>query len=80
MFFFVDCVSGWYGSNCNSKCSEYCAQISCNRSTAECTNGCKPGYYQPQCNERKIQQTTYTFKVDVIYLKLFNKKVKMCIS
>lgn len=59
--FFVDCISGWYDLNCNSKCSEFCAQTSCNRSTAVCLNGCKPGYHLPQCNERKIQETTFIF-------------------
>ena len=52
--FFVEC-NGTYGNNCVHNCSGNCLDDSpCNRQTGQCDMGCKPGYTNALCNERKL--------------------------
>nr|XP_022312496.1 uncharacterized protein LOC111117633 [Crassostrea virginica] len=45
-----DCVDGHYGENCEKKCSVYCKNQSCERTTGICTHGCQWGYTESHCN------------------------------
>nr|XP_022306194.1 neurogenic locus notch homolog protein 1-like isoform X2 [Crassostrea virginica] len=46
-----DCVDGHYGKNCEKNCSVFCKNQSCERSTGNCTYGCKWGYTGSHCNQ-----------------------------
>lgn len=51
MLRFVDCKEGEYGANCEQNCSPNCHNNICNMYTGVCSEGCKPGYILPYCNE-----------------------------
>lgn len=47
----VDCNSGFYGKNCNSKCGLCLKEsLTCDHITGACVGGCKPGYKAPNCH------------------------------
>ncbi|XP_071086709.1 multiple epidermal growth factor-like domains protein 10, partial [Haliotis cracherodii] len=43
------CNVGWYGTNCSSRCSSRCANMSCDEYGA-CADGCAPGYNGTDCS------------------------------
>lgn len=73
MIFFVVCVSGYYGKNCNNQCSINCyMNRSCDRVTGECDGGCKPGWTGINCDWGKYNLSLlhdYDFKVITRYLR-----------
>lgn len=63
VFFFIECISGLYGNECNFKCSQFCHEELCYGSTGECVNGCEDGYIGGLCKTRKIAAVIMYIKI-----------------
>lgn len=48
-----DCIAGLYGTFCEKKCSQFCQNDYCNKTTGFCLNGCRSGYLGNTCNQSK---------------------------
>ncbi|KAK7481944.1 hypothetical protein BaRGS_00026852, partial [Batillaria attramentaria] len=51
------CQPGWYGDQCDQRCSEHClpddnAEIICLQTHGNCSAGCSEGWYTQNCSER----------------------------
>lgn len=53
-FFFIECISGLYGNECNFNCSQFCHEQLCYQTTGECVHGCEDGYIGGLCKTRNI--------------------------
>lgn len=50
--YILECPLGYYGENCDYKCSEYCfVPRRCDRVTGQCYGGCQPGWYTKTCEQ-----------------------------
>ena len=52
ILFLAECVDGYFGFNCSTRCEVDICKGSdvCNKTNGECLNGCKyPGYQVPEC-------------------------------
>lgn len=50
--YILECPVGYYGENCNNKCSMYCSVPSqCDSFTGQCNGGCQPGWYTKTCEQ-----------------------------
>lgn len=46
------CSHGWYGQDCEQRCSGYCKRYtSCNHMTRQCEKGCEVGWSGSFCNK-----------------------------
>lgn len=51
--FNFECPKGYYGENCDYKCSEYCYEPrQCDSVTGQCYGGCQPGWYTKTCEQK----------------------------
>lgn len=51
-FFIVECIAGYYGLECKSKCVGHCKDNKqCNHINGTCDDGCKDGYTGSDCTE-----------------------------
>lgn len=50
---FLECIAGMYGAVCEKKCSQFCQNDFCNKTTGFCLNGCRSGYLGNTCNQSK---------------------------
>lgn len=51
-FFIVECIAGYYGIECKSKCVGHCKDNKqCNHVNGTCDDGCKVGYTGSNCTE-----------------------------
>jgi hypothetical protein len=59
------CDTGFYGQNCEEKCTEHCAGGSrnCNTTTGNCEMGCQPGWIGLRC-----VNGTFDWLTDLAYL------------
>lgn len=47
----IECMPGFYGNNCEEKCSQKCNTITgCEKITGHCVGGCKIGWKGVFCN------------------------------
>ena len=46
---YLECLDGFYGSNCNATCGNCKLGQFCDKGTGECLSGCKPHYNPPLC-------------------------------
>ena len=73
--FFVEC-NGTYGKNCVHNCSGNCLNDSpCNTQTGHCDMGCKPGYTNVLCNERKLLLWTNYVIFDVNSMVYLDQRI-----
>lgn len=50
----LECSSGYYGKNCENRCSENCYMTGrCDRVTGQCNRGCKPGWTTKTCKQSR---------------------------
>lgn len=49
----LGCCSGYYGKDCNHRCSINCNTYNCDRFTGQCFGGCKPGWTGFMCDQGK---------------------------
>lgn len=50
--YILECPVGYYGENCDNKCSKYCSvRRLCDRVTGQCYGGCQPGWYTKTCEQ-----------------------------
>lgn len=61
--FFIECISGLYGNECNFNCSQFCHDQVCYGATGECVNGCQDGYIGGLCKTRNIQDVIMFIKI-----------------
>lgn len=55
----LECELGYYGKNCENRCSENCnVPRRCNRVTGQCNEGCKAGWYTITCKESRYFSNT----------------------
>lgn len=48
------CEIGYYGENCDNRCSRYCLlPRQCDRVTGQCYGGCQPGWYTITCEQSR---------------------------
>lgn len=48
------CEIGYYGKNCDNRCSEYCfLPRQCDRVRGQCNGGCQPGWYTKTCEQSR---------------------------
>lgn len=50
--YILECPIGYYGVNCDHKCSEYCYEPRrCDGVTGQCYGGCQTGWYTTTCEQ-----------------------------
>lgn len=65
-----DCIAGMYGAVCEKKCSQFCLNDNCKKTTGFCLNGCKSGYLGDICNQSKGSYT-YLFLSLSLFLSFY---------
>lgn len=49
---FTECTLGWFGPNCESRCSKNCeVPVRCYWITGQCEGGCQAGWENPSCDK-----------------------------
>lgn len=57
-FKILECVNGYYGKNCDNKCSRHCfVSRQCDSVTGQCYGGCQTGWYTKTCEQSKCFDT-----------------------
>lgn len=49
LWIIVECVSGFYDSNCTAKCGQCLEGATCDKESGKCSTGCKPNFHPPLC-------------------------------
>lgn len=63
VWYIVACEPGYYGKDCNHRCSVNCSvEYNCDKSTGQCIGGCRPGLTGTVCdNGKKCVDDVYIF-------------------
>ena len=48
--YFVVCMDGYYGNNCNTECGSCLNMEVCDKQNGTCYHGCKDHYKEPKCD------------------------------
>lgn len=60
--FSIECPSGYFGMNCNEKCSGNCInKETCNHVNGVCPSECQDGFLGIHCNKCKILFQSFHF-------------------
>ena len=76
MFSLLDCFPGYFGNECEQKCSGHCLKNkTCDRIDGTCSDGCEDGYIGKLCNDCKA-----VYHCVICIIAVINYKIKMLIS
>lgn len=81
----VECVSGFYNSNCTAKCGQCLEGVTCDKESGKCATGCKPNFHPPLCqgffinisniSEHRLRIIIKS-KMNVTYIKILTISIR----